>query len=316
VKVPWTGLIFLHTGLITGGATLGEPLLSHVVFGQQWMAGAYAGEQSTSEPRVDWWLYVPLTTSQIRFTLPDERLNPYGDELFDQARRQSIRLLSQGQSPSATRERIERSLGMAPADIDALFQDLALEMIRSQPTQFALSSLRGSALVMLGRVEQLEISWDARRSQAGRLMEDNWYEVRRIRDLVQPATSAQMTAFGAIDGLTSIVQPSRAGGIMLALTLLSVIPVFSRPARGAGILLWLMVVMLVLASATLSWAAPRYRYPLDPMIYLLAIGSAVAGLGWLQRWARMVISSMSGQSSRTIRSNRALGTASEPGSTP
>jgi hypothetical protein len=316
VKVPWTALIFVQTGLISGGATLGEPLLSHVVYGQQWMASAYRGEQSTSEPRVDWWLYEPLTTSQIRFALPDERLNPYGDEVLDQARRQSIRLLSQGQSPSATRERIERGLEILPAEIDAIFQDLALETIRTQPMQLVLSSLRGSALVMLGRVEHLEISWDARRSQAGRLMEDNWYEVRRIRDLVQPATQAQMSAFGAVDALTSIVQPGRSGGIMLALMLLSLIPILSRPAWGPGILLWLMVVMLVLTSTTLSWAAPRYRYPLDPLIYLLAIASAVAGFGWLQRSARMAISSMSGHSSRTISGNSALGTASKPGSTP
>ena len=170
-------MIFAQTGLITGGATLGEPLLSHVVFGQQWMASAYRGEQSASEYRTDGWIYDALTASEIRFALPDERLNPNSDDLLNQARRQSIRFLAQGQSPSATRDRIERSLRISPAEIDAIFQDLAFEMIRNQPVQFALSSLRGSALVMLGRVEHLGISWDARRNQAGRSMEDNWYEV-------------------------------------------------------------------------------------------------------------------------------------------
>jgi hypothetical protein len=316
VKIPWTVLIFAQTGLVTGGATLGEPLLSHVVFGQQWMASAYRGEQSTSEIRVDGWLYDSLTTSQIRFNLPDERLSPYGDELLDEARRQSIRLLSQGQSPSATRERIERSLGIAPAEIDAVFQDLAIETIRNQPMQFVLSSLRGGALVMLGRVERLEISWDARRSQAGRLMEDNWYEVRRIRELVQPASPAQMSAFGALDSLTNLVQPSRLGGLMLGLMLISLVPCLSRPGWGGGVLLWLLVTMLVLTSTTLSWAAPRYRYPLDPLIYMLALASALALFGWLGRSARMVISLASGEAGGSMRANTALGTASKPGSPP
>ncbi|HEX3245598.1 MAG TPA: glycosyltransferase family 39 protein, partial [Chloroflexota bacterium] len=272
-KLPWTLLLYLQTGLVSGGATLGEPLLSHLVFGQQWMASAYRGEQLASEFRADGWLYDPLTTAQIRFALPDERANLSSDELLNQGRRQSIRLLSQGQSPSATRERIERSLQISPAQIDAVFQNLALEMIRSQPLGFLASSLRGSALVMLGRVEHLEISWDARRSQAGRMMEDDWYEVRRIRDLVQPATPTQMSAYGFIDALTNLVQPSRYGGIMSMLALLSVFVCRGRMDWGIATLLWSSVVILTLTSTTFSWAAPRYRYPIDPLMYLLSVAT-------------------------------------------
>jgi hypothetical protein len=314
VRIPWAMLVFAHTGLLSGGATLGEPLLSHVAFGQPWMASAYRGEGLASETRADGWLYDTLTGSEIRFSLPDERLNPHGDELLDQARRQSIRLLSQGQSPSATRERLERSLGISAAEIDAIFQDLAFETIRNQPMQLVLSSLRGSALVMMGRTERLQLSWDARRSQAGRLMEDNWYEVRRIRDLVQPASPPQMSAYGAIDMLTNLVQPSRYGGIMLALVLISLIPCVVRPGWGAGVLLWLVVVVLMLTITTLSWAAPRYRYPVDPLIYILAAGGGVAVFGWLYRTVRMVISSTSGASSRPLGANPSLEPASKPGS--
>jgi hypothetical protein len=103
---------------------------------------------------------------------------------------------------------------------------------------------------------------------------------------------------------------------MLALMLISLVPCLSRPGWGGGVLLWLMVIMLVLASTTLSWAAPRYRYPLDPLIYLLTVGSAVALFGWLGRSARMVISLVSGQAGGSMRANPALGTAGKPGSPP
>jgi hypothetical protein len=167
---------------------------------------------------------------------------------------------------------------------------------------------------MMGRPEQLQLSWDARRSQAGRLMEDNWYEVRRIRDLVQPASPAQMSAYGAIDTLTNLVQPSRYGGIILALVLVSLIPCVVRPGWGAGVLLWLVVVVLMLTSTTLSWSAPRYRYPVDPLIYILAAGGGVAVFSWIHRTARMVLSSTSGASSRSLGANPSLEPASKPGS--
>jgi hypothetical protein len=147
-------------------------------------------------------------------------------------------------------------------------------------------------------------------------MEDNWYEVRRIRDLVQPASPTQMSAFGALDALTNLVQPSRLGGLMLALMLISLVPCLARPCWGGGVLLWLMVVMLVLTSTSLSWAAPRYRYPLDPFVYLLAVGSVVAISVWLGRSVRMVISLVSGEAGSSMRANTALGTAGKPGSPP
>ncbi|MFN0070743.1 MAG: ArnT family glycosyltransferase [Chloroflexota bacterium] len=276
VRLPWTLLLLTQYGQVSGGATIGEPLLSHVVFGQQWLNRAYRDEDTLEEIRADAPVYDALTRMEITFTLPSDERNPSGDRLLDQARRQGIRLLAQGQSPSAARERLERTLGLSSLEIDGVLRDIALEMIRNDPFRFVLSSLRGGLVVMLGRVESLEISWDDRRSQAGRLMEDNWYEVRRIRHLVQPVTPNQLAAFPLLNALTSVFQPSRIGAFLTALVVASFIACVSRPSWRMGLVPWFMMTILIFTSTSLSWAAARYRYPADPLIYVLAASGLVA----------------------------------------
>ena len=74
-----------------------------------------------------------------------------------------------------------------------------------------------------------------------------------------------------------------------------------------------MVLILVLTSTTFSWAAPRYRYPIDPLIYILAVATGATVVGWCSRAARMVISSATRTSNDRVAANPTLGPANEPG---
>ena len=65
---------------------------------------------------------------------------------------------------------------------------------------------------------------------------------------------------------------------------------WGRGPRGPTVLLLLTIVALVLPSAALVGYVPRYRYPADPLLAVLAAGGLVAAIalvraGWSRRAA-------------------------------
>lgn len=275
-QLPWVAVTSWSLGGVAPTATVGEPLLSRMVHGERWLQSAYRGERSRYGDRLGAQLYEGLYDGQPEFALPDAIARPYTDPTLNEAWHQAIKLSERGESPNDVLERIKRDLDLPGAVVDGVLRDVGVAMIRAEPVRYLTSTGRASTIILLGRIEGLRISWDGRRDEAGRMMEDNWYEVRRIRHLVQPTTPDQRASFGFVDGLVNVFQPGRYGLLIGLLFFTSGILCLARRDRGPGLLLWLVVALLIVTSAMLSWAAPRYRYPVDPLIYILAAASPAA----------------------------------------
>jgi hypothetical protein len=97
-----------------------------------------------------------------------------------------------------------------------------------------------------------------------------------VLHLGEPPTQAVENEFGNAESLTSIYQPGRilwllGAGFLIGAALTVVSPRF-RP----GLLLVLAIPPLLLANAALAGPEARFRYPLDPLIAVVAFG----GLAW------------------------------------
>ena len=113
----------------------------------------------------------------------------------------------------------------------------------------------------------------------------NQWETGGMRHLLAPPTPVQLAESGAAEALASIFRPTRwltplVVGIVLGLAL-----GLWRPANRPALVLGAVVGTVLLASAALGGEEPRYRYPIDPLICVLAAGGYVAALPALRQSA-------------------------------
>jgi hypothetical protein len=105
----------------------------------------------------------------------------------------------------------------------------------------------------------------------------------RVGYLLGPSTPAEQNSVQMAVWLTNLFQPAAVGpilpllaGLGLLLALMAARPALVPGLAGLGILL---------LSAALDGPVPRYRYPLDPPIALLAAGAVTV----LVRWALLAV---------------------------
>ncbi|MBA2446397.1 MAG: glycosyltransferase family 39 protein [Chloroflexi bacterium] len=242
VVTPWMLAVYADYGVVSTGATVGEPLIFR-------------------------------TVHQDRgFRLPDPRLTPFSDDARNQARRTVLEMAAKRENPSAMVHRLRRDLKLSQPAADVVLRDVALEIIGDQPLYYAWSTARLTGALFLGRHEALSYSWTTRRDRAGEDTLENWQSVDRVRQLIQPASPTQRAAYGWVDRVVNVFQPSRLSlpiGVLFALGMLGCV---LRPRWRAGLLLGLTALALLLTCTLFSGAVPRFRYPADPFIHTVALG--------------------------------------------
>jgi 4-amino-4-deoxy-L-arabinose transferase-like glycosyltransferase len=178
--------------------------------------------------------------------------------------------------------RYRQELGLSEATADALLREISLEGIARRPGHYLQTTAGMFLELFAGDQKEERLRWHYRERNQGRLM-NQWAEQSY---LLGPPTAGQEAEFETAEALSSIFRPSRwltplVAGIGLAV-LLGVL----RPARRAAIFLAAVVGVMLLASAALVGEVPRYRYPLDPLIVVLAAGGYAAGTAELLALAR------------------------------
>jgi Dolichyl-phosphate-mannose-protein mannosyltransferase len=199
------------------------------------------------------------------------------------ARRYVIRKAVDRALPQEIFTGLRRELGLSPAETDAVMRAVALEAIGRQPLRYLTSTARMSFELFFGEDQRLgEVS--KRAGEPGYIdpqsKQRTWFE-DRVLHLGEPPTQAVENEFGNAESLTSIYQPGRilwliAAGFLIGAALTVVSPQF-RP----GLLLVLAIPPMLLANAALAGPEARFRYPLDPLIAVVAFG----GLAWLAQLA-------------------------------
>jgi hypothetical protein len=192
---------------------------------------------------------------------------------FIRGKRNTIR---SSRSVRSTQAGLMEEYGLTQAQSDRLMREVATDVIMEHPTYYAIGSLQMAWQIVLGKEKEDTYSdrWVMRSSK-------DWVEQweTRVDHLLGPSTEAEQRSVETAQWLTNLFQPALVGPILPLLAALGLLlsVVAARPALLPG----LAGLGILLASAALDGPVPRYRYPLDPLIALLAAGALAVLAGWL-----------------------------------
>lgn len=189
----------------------------------------------------------------------------------DPARQQARAIMRDGRGTfvSPVRERIKRELGVSDGEANRLMRDLAVEAIVRQPEYFLRGTLVNFAQLAQGISERPRDHWATRREPRSR---EEWEARPEIRHLLGPPTPAQEQQYPEVETLLTLYQPARLGPILPLLGLVGLLALLGSPRRVTGALVGFSLIGLLLASVALVAPLPRYRYPVEPLMAVLAAG--------------------------------------------
>lgn len=205
----------------------------------------------------------------------------------DPARQRARAIMRDGRGSfvSPVRERLKRELGLTDAQANLLMRDLAWEAIRRQPGYYLSGSVNNFYRLAQGVPDRSRDHWATRREARNR---EEWEGHPEIRHLLGPPTPIQEAQYAQADALLNVYQPARLGPLLALLALAGLLTLLLGRHRGAGLLLGLTAIGMLLGSAALVAPLPRYRYPVEPLFALLAAG----GLVQLATWGRGVLAAV------------------------
>ena len=192
---------------------------------------------------------------------------------FIRGKRNTIR---NSRSVRSTQAGLMKEYGLTQAQSDRLMREVAIDVISERPGYYAAGSLQMAWQIVLGKEKEDTYSdrWVMRSSK-------DWVEQweARVDHLLPPGTVAEQRSVETAQWLTELFQPATVGPILPLLAGLGLVlaAVAARPALLPG----LAGLGILLASAALDGPVPRYRYPLDPLIALLAAGAVAVVIHWL-----------------------------------
>jgi 4-amino-4-deoxy-L-arabinose transferase-like glycosyltransferase len=247
VVLPWTLLTWAQAGSL-GASGLGEALF--------W--------RGTRE-------------SPVLLSRAIGRPSDVADPTRTQARRLAYNRALEEELPSDIAVLIQQRFGYSESEADGVLRDVAIELSARQPALYVQSSLGLFCELLVGTEQYL-----GGQGKSGGVVRfpnvqdryDFWNE--RIRHLALPATTAEANEFRRAQGVANLFQPFRYAPLLLGL--LGVGLVAATVVRGWR-LAWLPLLLglwLLLLTAFLSGALPRYRYPADPLLAVGIGGGAAA----------------------------------------
>ena len=125
-----------------------------------------------------------------------------------------------------------------------------------------------------GTPERYRDHWQTRRDEGNR---EEWEANKEIGYLLGPPTPLQQAQYDEAEALMSLFQPARLGPTIPLLALVGAVGLAlgigaRRQRPGVAAFLALVVVGLLLAAVALVAPHARYRYPVEPLLGLLAAG--------------------------------------------
>jgi hypothetical protein len=208
---------------------------------------------------------------------------PYDDERRIAMRRLILTQMARDARPSAINHRVRTQFGLTEAQANAALQDVALEIIVGQWPRYVEGTLAKFRRLMIGEDERLRVHWATRKDGE---MRDDWQAEASIAHLYSPPSPFEEREYGVAEGLTRVFQPYYWRWPLAALVVAGVVAGLVSGSRGPVAALVLITLALVAPSAALVGYVPRYRYPTDPLLLVLAATGAVALCSALTRaWA-------------------------------
>jgi hypothetical protein len=206
------------------------------------------------------------------FTFYDPSWPPEPDPARERTRR--IMQDSVGRTTFLTpvRRRVQQDLNVTEAEANWLMQQEAQQALLRQPVYYVESTLANFGKLMLGIAERPRDAWATRREARNR---EEWEGQPEIRHLMGPPSPIHDREQRAAEAIVSFYQPARFGPILLAGFILGVIACLTRQAMSIGALPVMCVVAAIGAAVALVAPLPRYRWPVEPLYAVVAVGGFV-----------------------------------------
>jgi 4-amino-4-deoxy-L-arabinose transferase-like glycosyltransferase len=209
-----------------------------------------------------------LAVRTIRYDQKFDFREPPGgdpDRLTSRARRIYRDEAADGSAFELAR-RLRDELDISEVEAERLMRTIALQAIMRQPGYYLTGTADMLGKTFVGRPVRLRQDWLPWRNIA-------WED--RVQHLLPQPTAVEERSFGAAEWLASLYDPARVAPL---LALLGVVGVLAGTLTGRRTvpLVGVLVGSVLLAGAALIGIEYRYRFPLDPLINILAAGGALA----------------------------------------
>ncbi|MCC6179116.1 MAG: glycosyltransferase family 39 protein [Chloroflexi bacterium] len=201
------------------------------------------------------------------------------DPTRTQARRLAYNRALDEELPSDIAVVIQERFGYSEAEADAILREVAVELLGRQPAQYVSTSFGLFGELLVGTEQFLGgqgKSGGVRRFPNSQDKYGDWWN-EQIRHLAQPASAAEANEFRRAQAIANLFQPFRYPFVLLPLLGLGLAAAAVVPGWRLLLVPGLFGLWLLLSTAFLSGALPRYRYPADPLL-AVSIGGGVAAL--------------------------------------
>jgi len=247
ILVPWSIRGSMTTGRVSGAGAMGQSLIGRII-------------------RHDEGFVLPKPDSP----------SPHADPRKTEIRSLILTQMNRDARPSAINHRIRTVYGLSEPEADAALREVAIEIFTSQPGRYVEGTLAKFRRLLVGEDERLRVHWATRKDGE---LRDAWTSEPSIAHLYSPPSVIQEQEYPAAEGVTRLFQPYLWRWLLVPLVLLGLGWGLVRGPRGPTVLLVLTVLALVFPSAALVGYVPRYRYPVDPLLAVLAAGGLIVAIG-------------------------------------
>jgi hypothetical protein len=184
---------------------------------------------------------------------------------------------NRGSSGRAVHTRLRRELGLSEVDADRLMRDLALEAIARRPGYYVAGTGQRFVRLWATPPERLGRTWSDQDT-----IRRGWEHSGSALLLSQTGQSSpQDLAYGET---ISALQPAYLGPGLAVLFLLGLAAAIANPRYRLALVPAAAVLSLVALSAALVGGVARYRYPEDPLVFVVI----AVGLTWAASKVRRV----------------------------
>ena len=257
VLVPWSIRGSFTTGKVSGAGALGQSLIGRIIRHDE------------------------------GFVLPDPKSPPplsAADPRKAEVRSLILTQMARDARPSAINHRIQEAYGLNEREADTALRAVALEIFTSQPGRYVEGTIAKFRRLLVGEDERLRVHWSTRKDGE---LRDSWTDEADIAHLYSPPSPIQEQEYPTAEAVTRVFQPYLWRWLLVPLVLLGLGWGLVRGPRAPTALLLLTTVALVFPSAALVGYVPRYRYPADPLLAVIAAGGLVAAIALTRSgWAR------------------------------
>jgi 4-amino-4-deoxy-L-arabinose transferase-like glycosyltransferase len=218
------------------------------------------------------------------FVFYEDAVGAYPGEAPERTRARKIaqEVTDKRPEPGQIFQRIRDNLGLTEAQTDAMLKDIALEAILRDPMLWVSGTIEMFYELLKGAPKEEEVHWHQEVHEQPRVA-NQWGQFNHLLEAPPPAhrnEAADAEILGAL------FRPSRVAWWIVGLGMVGALLALVVPAYRPAVLPFLVSFVLIAVSAMLVGDVPRYRYPVDPLMYVMAAGGLVGLVGLVMRLTR------------------------------